>query len=218
MSASVQALSAILFGYLAGSIPASYLAGRARGLDLRRHGSGNLGATNVYRMLGLAPAVAVTVFDVAKGVVSAAFLPAIFEAGDLALSRAFTPGLLPVACGTAAILGHVFPVWLGFRGGKGVATGVGVFLALSPLATLAAVLVWGVLVLLTRIVSVASLALGLCLPPLVYAEQRGEGGAGLMVGFAAAAAAFVFWTHRENLRRLSRGEERRISRTPRSSG
>ncbi len=99
-------------------------------------------------------------------------------------------------------------------GGKGVATAVGVFLALSPLAVLGAVLVWLALVATTRIVSVASLALGVCLPALVLAEQRGDPRAALLVGVAAAAALFVVWTHRGNLRRLARGEERRISRAP----
>nr|MBA2565044.1 glycerol-3-phosphate acyltransferase [Gemmatimonadota bacterium] len=117
----------------------------------------------------------------------------------------------------AAILGHVFPAWLGFRGGKGVATGVGVFLGLSPIATAGAVVVWLVLVGLTRLVSLASLALGGSLPFLVYAEQRGGGREGLLVAFAMAAAAFIFWTHRENVRRLARGEERRIARAPEGS-
>jgi glycerol-3-phosphate acyltransferase PlsY len=222
------ALAATALSYLAGSFPTSYLAGRAfKGIDLRRHGSGNLGATNVYRLLGAGPAALVALVDIAKGFVPVWFLPQLLGEGPAQTAGAATVAaafggtadgaLLSAACGMAAILGHVFPVWLRFKGGKGVATAVGVFLALSPLATLSALAIWAVTVALTRIVAVASLALGLCLVPLVYAEQRGSEELPFLVGFAALAALFVFWTHRKNLRRLLRGEERRISRAPRSS-
>jgi glycerol-3-phosphate acyltransferase PlsY len=207
---------AVALAYLAGSLPTSYLAGRLlRGVDLRREGSGNLGATNVYRTLGLWPAVVVMLVDIAKGFLSAAYVPRV--AAALAPAAGSTDGILPLACGLAAILGHVFPVWLGFRGGKGVATAVGVFLALSPAATLGAVLVWLAAVGLVRIVSVASLALGVCLPFFVFAEQRDRVGAEPLVGFAALAGLFVWWTHRENLRRLASGQERRISGAPKGS-
>lgn len=244
MSAFPPALGfalAVVAAYLAGSIPASYLAGRLLcGIDLRRHGSGNLGATNVYRALGLLPAAAVVLVDVGKGWLAAAVLPGLAAAlvgvaapgelgaggGSALLSvhgwdreSAGAWGILPIVCGMAAVLGHVYPVWLGFRGGKGVATGVGVFLALSPLATLGAVALWAAIVALTRIVSIASLALGVFLPLLVFAEQaeRGAGTPWRLVAFAALAAVFIFWTHRENLRRLARGEERRIARAPSQS-
>ncbi len=218
MSPGLQALLATVLSYVAGTLPASYLAGRAlRGIDLRRHGSGNLGAANVYRTLGAGPAAAVVLIDVAKGYAATALLPRLLGEGEVWADSVLAPGALPLACGAAAILGHVFPVWLGFRGGKGVASGVGVFLALSPLATAVAVALWAAVLALTRIASVASLALGVCLPVLVWTEQRGEREAPGLVALAAAAAAFVFWTHRENLRRLARGEERRISRAPRSS-
>jgi glycerol-3-phosphate acyltransferase PlsY len=208
-------VGAALGAYLIGSFPTSYLAGRLlRGIDLRREGSGNLGATNVYRALGPLPAAAVMAVDVAKGFVAAAWLP---RAAAMLFGGNVHAATLPVACALAAILGHVFPVWLGFRGGKGVATAVGAFLALSPLATLGAALVWLVGVLAVRIVSVASLALGVCLPLFVFAEQRGRPDADMLVGFAAAAGLFVWWTHRQNLRRLARGEERPISRAPKGS-
>lgn len=219
MSSGAASGLAVLLAYLAGSFPASYLAGRAlRGIDLRRHGSGNLGATNVYRILGTAPAAAVVAVDVGKGLLAVSLVP------ELAWSVTGGAGATPpredlrLACGLAAILGHVFPIWLGFRGGKGVATGVGAFLGLSPIATGAAILVWTAGVALTRIVSVASLAMGLSLPVLVYAEQRAREGSDLLVGFAVATAALVLWTHRQNLRRLARGEERRISRAQERSG
>jgi acyl phosphate:glycerol-3-phosphate acyltransferase len=216
MSVAGTSALAVLLAYVAGSFPTSYLAGRLlRGIDLRREGSGNLGATNVYRTLGAWPAVLVMFLDVAKGFVSAAYAPQL--AAALAPSGGASDDILPLACGLAAILGHVFPAWLGFRGGKGVATAVGVFLALSPGATLGAVLVWLAAVALVRIASVASLALGVCLPFFVFAEQRQRDGAELLVGFAALAGLFVWWTHRENLRRLASGEERRISGAPKDS-
>jgi glycerol-3-phosphate acyltransferase PlsY len=207
---------AVVLAYLAGSLPTSYLAGRLlRGVDLRREGSGNLGATNVYRTLGAWPAAVVMLVDIAKGFVSAAFVPRVI--GFLAPASEPLDGVLPLACGLAAILGHVFPAWLRFRGGKGVATAVGVFLALSPGATLGAILVWVAAVALVRIVSVASLALGVCLPFFVFAEQRHRPGAELLVGCAVLAGLFVWWTHRENLKRLASGQERRISGAPKGS-
>jgi glycerol-3-phosphate acyltransferase PlsY len=212
MTAGVEAGLAVLAGYAAGSIPASWLAGRAFGTDLRRHGSGNLGATNVYRLLGPGPAVAVVLVDLGKGWAAAAPLPALFPDAVRWADAAVAPGALALACGAAAIAGHVYPVWLRFRGGKGVATGAGVFLALSPVATAAALLVWAAVVALLRIVSVASLAVGALLPILVWLEGRAAEGSAARTAFAAVAGAFVFWTHRENLRRLARGEERRITR------
>jgi glycerol-3-phosphate acyltransferase PlsY len=210
---ALEGALAVVLAYAAGSLPASWLAARAfGGTDLRRHGSGNLGATNVYRFLGAGPAAAVVLVDLGKGWAAAALLPRLLVDGSRWADAAFAPGALAIACGAAAIVGHVYPVWLRFRGGKGVATGAGVFLALSPVATLAAVLLWAAGVALIRIVSVASLVLGATLPFLVWLEQRGAADGAGKVAFAAAAGLFVFWTHRANLRRLTRGEERRITR------
>lgn len=189
--------------YVAGSIPTSYLVGRLHGIDLRRHGSGNLGATNTYRILGPRAAVPVAIVDVAKGYLPAALFP---------LWDGSAHAELALLYGIAAILGHVWPLFLSFRGGKGVATGAGVLVALAPLAALIGLLVWIGSVTLTRIVSVASLAAASVVP--VAARVTGESGA--TVAFCAAVAAFVWWTHRENLRRLMRGEENRFSRRPMS--
>jgi glycerol-3-phosphate acyltransferase PlsY len=147
---------AILVSYLLGSIPAAYLAGKARGVDLRRHGSGNLGATNVIRVLGMRIGLAVFAFDMAKGAVPV-----------VVFSRWLPPTLLPIQdgptvvgllCGLAAIVGHVRPVYLGFgRGGKGVATAAGVFLALAPIQTLLALVIFAVVLLSSGYVSLGSL-------------------------------------------------------------
>lgn len=202
---SVEVLLFLLLAYLLGSLPTGYLVGRFRGIDLREHGSGNLGATNVYRVLGAAAAAPVVVVDVAKGFVAAWFLPGWDGTAGTGLA---------VAYGLAAILGHVWPFALRFRGGKGVATGAGVLLALAPLATLVALLVWIGIVSLTRYVSVASIATATLVPLLALVFDA----PGATVWFCAVVALFVWWTHRENIRRLAAGTEHRFGSGRRRSG
>jgi glycerol-3-phosphate acyltransferase PlsY len=196
----VSAALLLVAAYLIGATPTSYLAGRlARGIDLRQHGSGNLGATNALRVLGWRYALAVLAVDVAKGWAPTHFFPA--WDGRAAPEWA-------LAYGAAAVLGHVFSVWVRFRGGKGVATGAGVFLALAPTALLAALAVWAVLVGITRIVSVGSIAAAFVLPVAVLVTE----GTGPVFWLAVALALFVLYAHRSNVRRLFRGEERRLGR------
>jgi acyl phosphate:glycerol-3-phosphate acyltransferase len=188
--------------YLLGAVPTSYLAGRGlRGVDLRAHGSGNLGATNVFRVLGWKAAVPVTLVDVAKGWAPVALFPIWAGAQSLGWSLAY---------GTAAILGHVFSVFVRFRGGKGVATSAGVFLALAPWAVLIGALVWGITLVLTRIVSVASLMAAVVLPMAIFATREPQ----LVFWLSVALAAFVIYAHRGNIRRLARGEEHTFRRQP----
>lgn len=190
----------LLLGYLLGAVPTSLLIGKwARGIDLREHGSGNLGATNAFRVLGWRLALPVLVVDVFKG-----WLPAYaFPRWDGAASPAWA-----LAYGAAAILGHVFSIYVRFRGGKGIATSAGVFLALAPLAVLSAAAVWGAVVFATGIVSVASIAAAFTLPLAVYAFQ----GTDAAFWLAVALAVFVVYAHRTNIRRLLRGEEPRFGR------
>lgn len=184
----------VVAAYLAGSIPSSWIAGRSSGVDLTVRGSGNLGATNVFRVLGWRWALPVVLVDVAKG-----FVPAYFFAG---WDGTGAPELA-LAYGLAAVAGHVWSAFLRFRGGKGVATAGGVLLALTPVAVAVGALVWASLVLLTRIVSVASLSAATALPVAAWLlEAQPE-----KIVFTAALAAFVWWTHRENVGRLARGEE-----------
>lgn len=192
----------LALAYLLGSIPTSLWVGKVfHGVDLREKGSGNLGATNAFRVLGRRSALPVALFDIFKG-----WLPAATFAGwGGGLGFGWT-----IAFGGAAIAGHVFSVFAGLRGGKGVATSAGVCLALAPLATALCIAVFVVLVATTRIVSVGSLGAALALP-VVVALTPHEGGAALL-GFAAALAAFVIWAHRANLGRLLRGEENRLGR------
>ena len=190
--------------YLLGCTPTSYLAGRLKGIDLREHGSGNLGATNAFRVMGWKSALPVMVVDIAKGWVPTLFFP--LWDGAQPLEWAF-------AYGAAAIIGHVFSVFVGFRGGKGVATGGGVFMALAPWAVLLGFAVWGVIVVLTRTVSLGSLAAALVLPLAVYVtnEPRAE------VLLSVLLSLFVIYAHRTNIRRLVRGEEPRFGRGTRET-
>lgn len=190
----------LLASYLLGAVPTSYIAGRVtEGIDLRHHGSGNLGATNTFRVLGAAVAAPVLIADVLKG-----WVPAyLFQALDGA------PPVWALAYGAGAIMGHVFSVFVGFRGGKGVATSTGVFLALAPAAVAIGAVVWAALVAVTRIVSVASITAALVLPSAIFFTQ----GDNAIFWLAVGLAVFVIYAHRGNIRRLLRGEEHRFRRT-----
>jgi glycerol-3-phosphate acyltransferase PlsY len=188
----------LVLAYLVGATPTSYLVARlVYGVDLRNHGSGNLGATNVFRVLGWRAAVPVGLFDVAKGWAPAALFPRWDQAPEPEWALAY---------GAAAIVGHVFSVFVRFRGGKGVATSAGVFTALAPWATLAALVVWVAAVAASRIVSLGSLLAAVTLPVAVYWTDEP------MVTFwlAVGLAIFVIYAHRSNIGRLVRGEENRF--------
>jgi acyl phosphate:glycerol-3-phosphate acyltransferase len=214
-------LPALLVGaYVVGATPTSHWVGRGfHGVDLRTKGSGNLGATNVFRVLGWKAAVPVVVVDVLKGWIPAAWFPLLLASAmpagasvEVASGAGFleNPWSWAPVFGALAIVGHVFSFWVGFRGGKGVATSAGVFLALSPLAVLAAFGAWLAAVLLTRFVSLGSILAALVLPVAVVLLPH-RGGSGVVI-FAVLLSAFVIWAHRANLGRLRRGEESRIVR------
>lgn len=198
----------LVLAYLLGATPTSLWVGKAvRGVDLREMGSGNLGATNTFRVLGWKAALPVLLFDMFKG-----WLPAAAFAGWAGVeSFGWTLGF-----GAAAIVGHVFSVWASFRGGKGVATSGGVFLALAPWAVLVAVVVFFGLALTTRYVSLGSIAAALLVPVAVYLTPHRGGDA--LLYFSVALAAFVIWAHRSNIRRLLRGEENRFGRRSADAG
>jgi len=199
----VSPILLVLLSYLLGAIPTSFWMGRAAyGIDLREHGSGNLGATNVYRVLGWKAALPVMLADVAKGFVPVWFFPRLEDA----------VWIWALAYGTAAVLGHIYSLFVRFKGGKGVATSAGVLLGLAPLAMLVGFAVWALTVLVTRIVSLGSVLAALAVPLAVWLIPN-EGGRTLL-WFTIALAAFVVWAHRSNLRRLARGEEHRFGRGP----
>jgi glycerol-3-phosphate acyltransferase PlsY len=191
----------LVLSYLVGSTPTSYWVGRYfHGVDLREHGSGNLGATNAFRVLGWQSALPVVAVDITKG-----FVPVWLFAGLAGVGFGWT-----FAFGLAAIFGHMFSVWVGFKGGKGMATSAGVFMGLAPWAVLGGFIVWCGLTFPTGYVSVGSIGAAFTLPILIALTPH-EGGATL-VWLSSALAAFVIWAHRENLRRLLRGEENRFRR------
>jgi len=186
---------AILAGYLAGSVPFAFLLARRAGIDVRRVGSRNVGAANVLRNTGVGRALLVTLLDVAKG------------AAPVGLALASTGGNgVAALTGAAAIVGHIYPVWLRFHGGKGVAVAAGVFAVLTPIATAIAMALFLVIVSATRYVSLGSVAATLALPPAAWLT----GAPGVVVAASAGTAALILFRHRANLSRLTHGTERRL--------
>jgi glycerol-3-phosphate acyltransferase PlsY len=199
-----------LLSYLLGSIPAGYLAGRAAGIDIRKTGSGNVGATNVTRTLGRRYGYSVFVVDFAKGAL-AVYLSILL--GRYIEGKPTSTEICGIVGATCCVLGHIFPVWLGFNGGKGVATSAGALFGLMPLAAAIGVAVWIITFEVTRYVSVASIATAMLLPltvlGLTYAKHT-DGMA--LFYFSLCLAAVVIFRHRSNLSRLMRGTEPRFKR------
>ncbi len=190
-------LLAIVLAYVVGSVPFAFLLSRQRGVDLRQAGSGNVGAANVLRTTGARAAAVAMVLDGVKGTV-AVLVAQLLSGGVLA----------PVAAAFASVLGHVYPVWLRFRGGKGVATTAGAFVVLAPAALGVSAVVFVLVVALTRFVSVGSMAAAVTLAGVTAFG----GGPALVAGGAVASALVVLHRHRANVRRLLAGTERRVGR------
>lgn len=191
-----MALALVVAGYLIGTIPFALLVARwVAGTDVRYAGSGNPGAANVFRTTGRSTGLTVMALDISKG------CAAVVVAGSLGADEATR-----AATGVAAVIGHIYPVWLRFRGGKGVATACGVFSVLTPLATALAVLVFVIVVWATRYVSLGSMIASLTLPSMAYLADAPEP----FVVSAAAVAALILFRHRSNLSRLRAGTEMRF--------
>ncbi len=191
----MHSIAAVLVAYVLGSVPFAYLLARRRGIDLREVGSGNVGASNVLRTSGAPQAVLAMCLDAAKGSV------AVVVANGLTTGTA-----TPVAAGLASVIGHIYPVWLGFRGGKGVATAAGVFAVLAPLAVAIASAVFVVSVWISRYISVGSIAAAVALAATAAAS---EAPAPVVAG-ACIAALIVMHRHRGNIARVMAGTERRV--------
>ena len=185
----------VLAAYLIGSIPFALILARRWGADLRQVGSGNLGAANVMRASGVAAGMLVAALDMGKGAASVWLATRIGDGAEL-----------PAAAGLAAIVGHVYPVWLRFRGGKGVATACGAFSMLTPLAVPPALAIFAVVVWLTQYVSLGSVLASIALPPIAYAL----GSPAPAVIAAAAASVLIVFRHRSNVSRVWLGTERRV--------
>lgn len=185
-----------IVAYLLGSIPSGYLiVRRTSGADIRETGSGGTGATNVSRRAGKAAGVLTLLLDAAKGCVAMVIARAV-SGDDWVIATA----------AIAALVGHIFPVWLGFRGGKGVATGVGIFLVLAPIPLLCAGVVFVAIVLLTRYVSLGSIIAAILIPVLVWVQS----GSQPLLTAAIAGSALIVFAHRGNIQRLTAGTESRI--------
>ncbi len=205
-------ISILLLAYAIGATPFGYMVAKWKGIDIREHGSGNIGATNVIRVLGKKTGLPVFALDVLKGL-----LPVIF-ARMWCAREGYDPTWPMLLAALGSVLGHNFTFWLGFKGGKGIATSAGVMLAVLPVALGVALLLWILLFYTTRYVAIASIAAGISLPLTVLAQRAlsapGQAPALPLLGFAAVIGGLAVWRHRSNIRRLREGTENRF--VPRS--
>ncbi len=192
---------AIVVSYLVGSIPFGLIVARRKRIDLSKVGSGNIGATNVYRALGLKFAASVFILDLLKGLVGTKGVPHLL--GTLDETTIFL-------CALATIGGAVASVYTGFKGGKGVATGVGVFLGLAPVATAICVGIWAATVSISRYVSLGSIIGAIALPTIIYIAAHGDIMGNMTFWLALAVAAVIVVRHRSNIKRLVQGKENKI--------
>ncbi|MFT4542735.1 MAG: glycerol-3-phosphate acyltransferase PlsY [Planctomycetota bacterium] len=198
----------IIFSYLLGALPFGLLIARAKGIDLRAIGSGNIGATNTMRALGRGWGVTAFCLDFVKGMLPAGVFAALVASDPEVLMS------LRVACGTAAVLGHCFPVYLRFKGGKGVATGCGAIVAIDPFVFLSAGLVWLVGLALFRFVSLSSVLMGLAFPIVAWLRHGEEP---VFIGGTAMLTLLVLIRHKTNIARIIAGTEPRIGGTTAAS-
>jgi len=194
-------------GYLMGSVPTGYLVARSRDVDIRKAGSGNIGATNVLRVLGKPAGILVLAIDALKGALACWLLPAAAIALAGAEAAPEVEGLR-IAAGLAAILGHNYTCWLRFKGGKGIATSAGVLLVWMPAALGLALLVWVLAFLVSGYVSLASVVAAFALPFIVWLT----GGSATLIAVAAVLGALAIYKHRSNIQRLRAGTEHRFRR------
>ena len=200
-------LVALVAAYAAGATPFGFMAGKLRGIDIRQHGSGNIGATNVIRVLGKGIGIPVFILDLLKGLV-----PVLLTA-HAAAARSLASDWPAIAAAAGAVLGHNFTFWLGFRGGKGIATSAGALAALLPIPLVGAAVVWFAVFFISRYVALGSIAAALALPAVSVTLHfwKGDPSPPLCV-FAALIGALAIWRHRSNIRRLRDGTENRFSR------
>ncbi len=205
-----EIIIAVILSYLVGAIPTSIIAGKLlKGIDVREHGSGNAGATNVYRVLGALPAVAVLLLDAGKGVLAVFVFASLVSEGFIG-----DPVAIQLICGLVAILGHSFPVWAGFKGGKGVGTGAGVMFSITPVVTAILVTIFIIVVATTRYVSLGSVIASALLPVAILFEKfiLGMEVSIALIWICILLAIFVVLTHRANIKRLLAGTENKFGK------
>ncbi len=192
----------VLLGYLAGATPFGFLAAKMKGIDIRQHGSGNIGATNVLRTLGKPIGIAVLTLDVLKGLLPVLLAKSVSDS---------TP--VHIATAMATILGHNYTFWLGFKGGKGIATTAGAMLPIMPHALISALLGWLLVLKLSRYVSLASISAALIIPVTIVIESLiTDRWDFYILGFGLFVCLLAIWKHRGNIKRLWRGEESRFAK------
>ncbi len=206
----IQFIAAIIISYLIGSIPTSIIAGRLlKGIDIRDFGSGNAGATNVYRVLGPIPAIVVVLTDAAKGVAAVLLVAAIVPYSFLG----DTDGIR-ILCGLSAIVGHSFPIWANFRGGKGVGTAAGVMFSIIPLESFLLLILFIIVVAVSRYVSLASIMAGIFLSLILLFEKYwlGKEISDILFAVSVFISIFVLFSHHSNIKRLIQGKENKFGK------
>ncbi len=205
-----QIFICIVLSYLVGSIPTSIIVSKLiRGIDIRNYGSGNAGFANTARVLGWRPAAIVFIFDLAKGFAVTFWLPDLFIAG-----AGIQTVIVQILSGTAAVVGHIWTIFASFKGGKGVLTALGMFLALLPFPTILCAVIAGLMMYFFKFVSLGSITGGVCLPILTGIQKYLFGAQipGILFLFSIVIAVLIVFTHRANIKRLMSGTETRIGR------
>jgi len=198
-------LASLILAYLIGSIPTSFIFAKVlKGVDIRKHGSGNVGATNVFRVVGKIPAVIALIIDILKGVLAVLILPNIFFNNTIGITLGLE--LYTILIGVCAISGHVWTVFLNFKGGKGVATTAGVMIALAPKVFAGSAAIWVLVFSIFKIVSIASITASIFLPIFALLFQRSIA----IILFCVLLALVGTYKHKANIKRLLRGEEKKL--------
>lgn len=199
----------IITSYLIGSIPTSIIAGKLlKGIDIRQHGSGNAGATNVFRVLGWKAGIVVLLIDMAKGLVPVIWVSKLGFSGGLNWDQIN----FEILAGLCAVFGHIWTIFAGFKGGKGVGTGAGMVIGLAPLAVLVCLIIFVIVIAATRYVSLGSVLASIALPVVLLIQRNvlGENVPIQLLVFGFFIAALIVYTHRSNIKRLLKGEENKI--------
>lgn len=210
MSIPLSAILLTAFAYLSGSLPFGYWAGLMKGMDIRKHGSGNIGATNVIRVLGKGIGIPVFILDMLKGLV-----PVVLAEGWMKHQAASpsTASIVAVCCAAATVLGHMFTFWIGFKGGKGVATSAGALIGLAPFSLLIALITWLVVYFSTRLVAMASIASAVALPIAMALVMTYQGTWNfVLLGLGIVLGVLVVVRHRSNMVRMLSGTEHRFEK------
>ena len=200
----------LILCYLLGSVSGSMLMGKLKGVDIREMGSGNAGGTNAFRTVGVTFALGVLFIDVLKGFIAVIFVSHL-QLGGILTTNIIDKELLHVICGTGVVLGHVFPIYYGFKGGKGAGTMVGVLAALFPVSLVFCFILWLIILIFTGYVGLSTIMAGIILP--IITAFYFEGGLGTPFGiFTMIISLFIIFTHRSNIQRMLNGNENRFEK------